>query len=108
LQDKFCGCYNYVKGENMEKFKAWLAAASFNERLELALLAETNTQMFYKLQYRKEVGGRVASAEFAARLEKGIAYLNSKNPKLPEVTRADISPSCARCPCYKRAGEDSV
>lgn len=86
---------------NMEKFITWLKAAKPEERKELAYLADTSEQMFYKLQYDRAKGGRVASSELAGRLEDALAVITKRDPKrLPTVTRADISPVCAQCPHF--------
>ncbi len=91
----------------MKKFKQWLKMATKDERLLLASLADTHSQMFYKFQYEKENGGRTPSSELAGRIENAVAVINRERPErgFPVVTRADLSPVCAKCP-YFRAGSD--
>jgi hypothetical protein len=85
----------------MENFVYWLRQATKAEKEELAKLADTSVQMFYKLQYTRDKGGRVASSDLAGRIEQAAQIISARHPgRFPSLTRADLSPACAQCPHF--------
>lgn len=92
----------------MNAMKKWMLAATADEQAKLAKAAKTSRNYLYQLASNQ----RTASSDLAARIEIAAKPLrvSSKN-RLPEITRADISPVCGACPyatkCLKK-GENNA
>lgn len=91
----------------MNAIKKWMLAATADEQAKLAKAANTSRNYLYQLASNQ----RTASSDLAARIEIAAKPLRlaSKN-RLPELTRADISPVCGACPyaikCLKKGEAD--
>lgn len=79
----------------MNAMKKWMAAATPSEQEELAAAAGTSRNYLYQVAS----GKRVMMPGLAGRIEVAAKPLRraSKN-RLPELTRADLSPVCGACP----------
>lgn len=78
--------------------KLWLAAATQEEREELARLAGSSTGALYQISS----GARKPRPGKAGAIAKASAELNAKNPALPVLYRTDLAAECAACPYAKR------
>lgn len=87
----------------MQKLIEWLKLATRLERKHLVDTAPVSSIMLYQIAS----GRKTPSAEMAAKLEQPLTELTRDSKgRLPEVTRADISETCAQCPyaikCLKK------
>lgn len=83
----------------MSALKAWMYAAGPEQQHELARRAGTSRQHLYQL-----AGGfRQASAELAAKIERGTAELHKESRGvLPRVYRTDLNAACRDCEYAQR------
>lgn len=90
------------------KLKAWMAAATPKEQLEMARRAKTSRAYLYAIANsgrdasRADSAKRRVSPELAGRMEKASVAMREKNTKLPALLRPDLSPTCAGCEYAKR------
>jgi transcriptional regulator with XRE-family HTH domain len=75
-----------------KQIKTWMADATTKQQQELAKHAGTSRGMLYQLAS----GQRKATVEMAARLEKAFNKMNVN------LTRGDMSNTCASCFFYQR------
>jgi len=86
-----------------EKLRDWMREATPEEQRELAAGAGTSRSHLYQLTYPKEKGGRVASADLAARIEEAVKPITARaKGRLPALARGDINPTCGACPYYHK------
>lgn len=87
----------------MNQLKAFLAAATTEEKAALAKLSETTVGTLHQVAggYRKG-GAAVVRSGLAMRIEAAAAQLRKKNRSLPELFRTDLSPECRECDFAKR------
>ena len=78
--------------------RAWLDAASKDEKRELARRAETTMGMISQIGggYRNKGRPQVRSG-LARRLELAAAEMRKSNKALPELLRTDLSGECRDC-----------
>lgn len=83
----------------MNTMRKWMDKATPAEQLALAEAAETTRNYLYQVAG----GHRTVRADLAGRIEVAAKSLRkaSKN-RLPELTRADLSGTCAKCPYAKK------
>jgi hypothetical protein len=72
------------------KLKAWMSAASLEQKERLARLANTSVSMLYHLSS----GERKASSEKAIRIERAAAKIGGG---LPTLSRMDLNATCRGC-----------
>lgn len=89
---------------NHTPLSEWLCAATVDEVLLLARLAETSKAYLYQLAN----GTRIASAQTAANLEMAVRVVNNSLPReMPHVDRTSLCPACTKCP-YAQMVLDSL
>lgn len=78
----------------MEKLKKWMKVATTAEQEDLATFGGTTRHYLYQLSS----GQRLCGSELAGNLEFAAENIRKRSKgRLPRLTRADLSPVCAKC-----------
>lgn len=88
----------------VSKFWEWFSSASVAQRKRLATLCRSSVASlrFGAKGFRSD-GVPNLTADFASRIEEGIAIINQESEgSLPDVRREDLSDTCRKCP-YQQA-----
>lgn len=81
--------------EVLHPLKKWMRLATTFEQSELAKQARTSREYLYQLGNSV----RTANPDLAGRIEAAAKKLRRLSKgRLPELTRADLSPVCGQCP----------
>lgn len=81
----------------MNKLHDWMKKADEDTRYWLAGLARTSVGYIYQLY----TGRRGIEPDMAARIEEATKVIHKDFPKLPIITRGELSDTCNACPYYK-------
>jgi hypothetical protein len=84
---------------NMKNLKAWLRAASTEEREQLAKASGASVSYLYQLAKNDEdPAERNASAKMATAIEQAAAPITlAAGGRLPTLLRTDLCEACMRC-----------
>lgn len=78
--------------------KEWIQQAPYKSLVELSKLTSTHIGSLYNIAK----GSRVASSEYALKIEAATRKMNKKDENIPIVKCGDVSPACKKCPYYNK------
>lgn len=88
-----------LMAKSLRPLKDWMKLATTMERDALIEGAHTSRDHLYHIAN----GVRTVSPEIAGRIEAAAKVLRKASKgRLPELTRADLSPVCGECPYAKK------